>query len=247
MGPDKYFESDADKQMAVAIANGDVTAVEHLITSGSVDPLTVGREAVSWLKIAILTGQRTVLEKLLELGALGDPKGSIAGQALYTATILDDPFWLKRLHAAGADLNNYGGGDLLLVTAMDTRNQQTLDYYLDNGADINMPTNVKGSVALSAACAYRFDMVNFFLNRGAFPWVMDSAGSTLGLSAEDAGKLPGWDHQSQMNQERELLLSRLHAIGFPSPAPTAAQARELREAGQWPPPNAPQTAPRLPR
>jgi uncharacterized protein len=230
--------------MARAVADGEVAAIRQLLESGEVDPLTVGREATSWLSIAIAARQKGSLDTLLERGALGDPKGKIAGQALYAATLLDDLYWLKRLHAAGADLNNYGGGDLLLEVAMNTRNREMLDFYLEHGADVNMRSNVGGSVALSAADLRRFDLANEFLDRGASPWVMDSFGTTLGYSAEEAASVPAWDRRSPMNKERVLLLERLHAIGFPNPAPTPDEGHALREAKKWPPPNAPGKAPR---
>lgn len=245
-GPDVYFDKPADKQMARAIADGDVATIEQLFASGEVDPLTVGRDATNWLSLAVAARQKAALETLLAHGALGDPKGKIAGQALYTATVLDDLYWLKRLHEAGADLNNRGGGDLLLVIAVDTRNRETLDFYLEHGAKLDMPTSMGGTVTLSSAQARRFDLVNEFLDRGASPWVMDSFGSTLGFMAERAGRVPTWDHRSAMNKERLLVLERLHAIGFPNPAPTPDEAHALRQAGKWPPPDAPKTAPRPP-
>jgi uncharacterized protein len=230
--------------MARAVAEGDVETIARLLETGEVEPLTVGRDATSWLVIAVAARQKKSLDTLLGLGALGEPKGKIAGQALYAATVLDDLYWLKRLHAAGADLNNYGGGDLLLEVAVDTRNRETLDYYLEHGANLNMPSSVGGSVALSSAQARRFDLVNEFLDRGASPWVMDSFGTTLGFTAERAATVPTWDHRSQMNKERVLVLERLRAVGFPVPAPTPDEGHALREAGKWPPPNAPRTAPR---
>ncbi|HYO67327.1 MAG TPA: hypothetical protein VEU33_14720, partial [Archangium sp.] len=101
-GPDSYFEKPTDKQMARAVADGDVETLRRLLESGEVDPLTVGSDATNWLTIAVAARQKGSLDTLLERGALGDPKGKIAGQALYAATLLDDLYWLKRLHAAGA-------------------------------------------------------------------------------------------------------------------------------------------------
>ncbi len=243
-GPESYFEKPTDREMARAVADGDVATIRRLLESGEVDPLAVGRDATNWVTIAVAARQKGSLDTLLERGALGDPKGKIAGQAMYAATLLDDLYWLKRLHAAGADLNNYGGGDLLLEVAMNTRNRETLDYYLEHGADLNMRSNVGGSVTLSAADLRRFDLVNEFLDRGASPWVMDSMGTTLGYSAEEAASVPAWDRRSPMNKERVLVLERLHAIGFPNPAPTPDQGHALREARKWPPLGVPATAPR---
>lgn len=234
-GPDMYFDAEADKRMARAVAAGELTTIRSLIMTGAVSPVQVGRDATGWLVIAIAARQKQALDALLELGALGPPKGKIAGQALYAATLLDDIYWLKRLKTAGADLNNYGGGDLLLEVAIDTRSERVLQFYLDNGADLDSPTTTRGSVALSAAQARRFDMVNRLLDLGASPWVMDALGATLGLAAERAARVPAWDARSDMERERRRLLDRLHAIGFPQPAPTADEGHELRRAASWPP------------
>ncbi|WP_243370225.1 hypothetical protein [Microvirga solisilvae] len=234
-GPDMYFDAPADKQMAVAVASGDLATMTSLLSSKAVDPLTMGRKTTSWIEIAVIADQRAAFDTLVKWGALGEPKGKIAGQAMYSATIKGSIRWLERLHKAGASLDNFGGGDLLIVQALDTRNDAVLDFYIRNGADLNMPAMAGGSVALSAAMTRRFDMVLKFLDLGSSPWVMDSLGSTLGSIAERAARVPAWDHSSRMNQHRLELLQRLHAIGFPDPAPTAEEGRALRQKKQWPP------------
>ncbi len=234
-GPDMYFDSPADKQMALAVASGDIETMTRLLSSKAVDPQAIGRKTTSWVEIAVIADQRKAFDTLVTWNALGPPKGKIAGQALHSATVKGSIRWLERLTAAGASLDNYGDGELLIVTALDTRNDAVLDFYIRNGADLDMPAMAGGSVALSAAMTRRFDMVLKFLDLGASPWVMDSLGSTLGSIAERAGRVPAWDHSSRMNQHRLELLQRLHAIGFPDPAPTAAEGRALRQKKQWPP------------
>jgi hypothetical protein len=234
-GPDMYFDASSDKRMALAVASGDVRTMLELMSSKAVEPQALGRKATSWIEIAVIADQREAFDMLVEWGALGPPKGKTAGQAMYSATIKGSLRWLERLHRAGASLDNYGNGELLIVTALDTRNDAVLDFYLRNGADLNMPALAGGSVALSAAMTRRFDMVLKFLDLGASPWVMDSFGTTLGSLAEKAARVPAWDHTSRMNRHRLALLDRLHAIGFPDPAPTPAEGRALRQKKQWPP------------
>ncbi|MCG7393680.1 hypothetical protein MHY87_12250 [Microvirga sp. ACRRW] len=234
-GPDMYFDAPADKQMAIAVASGDIETMTALLSSKAIDPQAIGRKVTSWIEIAVIADQRKAFDTLVTWDALGPPKGKIAGQAMYSATIKGSIRWLERLHRAGASLDNYGGGDLLIVQALDTRNEAVLDFYIRNGADLNMPAMAGGSVALSAAMTRRFDMVLKFLDLGASPWVMDALGSTLGSIAERAGRVPAWDHSSRMNQHRLELLARLHAIGFPDPAPTAEEGHVLRQKKQWPP------------
>ncbi|WP_431113253.1 ankyrin repeat domain-containing protein [Variovorax paradoxus] len=236
------FDRDLDKAMARAIEEGDVRTMRRLFEKNEVSPHTVGRDATGWLVIAVAARQKEALDLLLEVGALGNPRGKSAGQALYVATLNGDLYWLRRLYVAGADLNNYGGGDLLLEVAIDTRNKATLNFYLDAGVDLNKPTSVGGSVALSTAQARRFDLVNRLLDLGASPWVIDAYGATLGLTAERAARVPAWDTRSSMEQERRRLLMRLHSIGFPNPAPSADEAWHLAKVGHWPPKAAGSTA-----
>lgn len=234
-GPDMYFDAPNDKRMALAVAAGDVGTIEELLSSKAVDPLKIGRNATSWIEIAVLADQRRSFEALLKWGALGPPQGKIAGQAMYSATVKGNLAWLERLYRAGASLDNYGGGELLLITAINIRNASVLDFYLRNGANLDMKSSVGGSAVLSAADAERFDIANMLLDRGASPWVMDSFGTTLGYSAEEAAMTPSWDHSSRMNAHRLSLLERLRKIGFPNPAPTPDQGHALRRKKQWPP------------
>lgn len=234
-GPDMYFDSPADKQMAIAVASGDIATMTAILSSKAVEPQAIGRKVTSWIEIAVIADQRRAFDTLVTWDALGPAKGKIAGQAMYSATVKGSIRWLERLKAAGASLDNYGGGDLLIIQALDTRNEAVLDFYIRNGADLNMPSQTGGSIALSAAMTRRFDMALKFLDLGASPWVMDSLGSTLGSIAERAARVPAWDHSSRMNQHRLELLRRLHAIGFPDPAPTAEEGLALRQKKQWPP------------
>lgn len=234
-GPENDFERPQDMAMAKAVASGDLVQIERALSDGTVDPAARGKNGANWLSIAIVFRQKSALELLLRLKVLTDPKGENAGTALYSATMLDDLSWLKALVHAGADLNNFGGGDLLLVRAMDTRNEQTLKFYLEHGADIHRPTLLGGNIALAAADVHRFDVANQFLDRGVDPWVMDKLGGTLGWAAEDAGTVPAWNANSPMEAERRHLLNRLKAIGFPHPAPRPKDAKLLRSKGLWPP------------
>lgn len=238
-GPHMYFDSDADRRMARAVASGDIATIRSLVGNGVVSPIAVGRDATSWLVIAVAARQKRSLDVLLELGAMDDPKGRIAGQALYAATIQQDLYWLRRLHAAGADLNNRGGGELLLAVAMNTGRRATLEYYLTHGADLEQRTTSGGTVVLAAADLERFDLVNEFLDRGASPWVMDSFGATLGYAAEEPARSASWIRGSAMDSQRETVLRRLHVLGFPDPAPTPDEGFALRERGSWPPPGSP--------
>lgn len=234
-GPEKDFESLSDKEMAMAVSKGNLTQIEKMLNEKIVSKSARGKNGANWLSIAIAYRQKNAFELLLKLGVLNDPKGENAGTALYMATMLDDLYWLKLLVGAGADLNNFGGGDLLLVRAMDTRNKETLKFYLENGADIHRTTLGGGNIALAAAEVHRFDMANEFLDLGVSPWVIDKMGGTLGWHAEFAAKVPAWNPLSAMEKHRNSLLIRLKKLGYPQPAPIPKEAKLIRSKGLWPP------------
>ncbi len=234
-GPDAYFETANEKQLASAIAAGDRNAVRTLLAGGDVDPATIGRDATTFLSIAILAKQKDVFEQLLQAGALGDPRGKTAGESMYIATLTDDIYWLKRLLEAGADPNNFGGGNLLIVQAMNSRLDGRLDFYLEQDIDLEAKTNLGGTIALEAARLSRFDLTNQFLALGASPWVVDDLGTTIGYRAEATAKVPAWDKNSKMEVARRKLLATLHEQGFPDPAPMPDEALAMVEQGHWPP------------
>jgi ankyrin repeat protein len=233
--PEDYFDTPADREMAAAVARGDSESVDRLIVSGAVDPLSTGRRSMTWLAIAIAAEQSTVFEQLLEHGALGPGDGPVAGTAMYTAILKGGARWLRRLLNAGASPDGRGGGDRLLVIAMQAENDEAFDALLQAGADPDAETKLGGNAALSAAYLERFDLANRLLDAGASPWVMDDLGATLGFVAEDSASTPGWVQGSPSDAARRRLLRRLQTVGFPSPAPTPPVGRNLRETGAWPP------------
>ena len=246
-GPDMYFDRPEDKEMARAVARGDLGTMRRLLDQGAVDPVTIGRDNTGWLEIAVLAREKAALDFLLARGAMGDAKSKQAGQALYSATLMRGGLnFLRRLHEAGASLDNYGGGEALLLVAFNSGNKEVLQFYLDRGADINIRTNLGGNVALDAATTWHFDAANRFLDLGADPWVMDAIGATLGYVAESVVKVPAWDRRGPQEIERQKLLARLGAIGFPQSAPTPSEGRALRTAGLGSSSNA-STASREPR
>lgn len=243
-GLDDYFDLPEDKKMALAVSQGDVSAIRRMISRGEVSPHKIGRRNMNWVSIAVLTRQKKALDALLELGALGDSKGKIAGSSMYHATIIDDGLpYLERLHRAGADLNQVSSGELLIVTALFTGDPVKLQFYIDKGADISASGPGRESPAYSAAMVNNFAAVNMFLDLGADPWTMAADGATLGLVAEEQASVPAMVPGSPNDQERLKLLARLHAIGFPNPAPTPQEGRAMLEAGTWPPPNVSRTSP----
>jgi uncharacterized protein len=234
MGPDDYFEKPEEKLFAKAIANGDEKAIDDILLNGNVDLATLGKNSLTFLTIAIHTKQRKAFALILKRGALGKPASKTAGQSIYTATLTEDEFWLRALLQAGADPNNYGGGNLLAVHALNSRIPGRLELYMGVGIDLEAKSVFGGTLAIESARLSRFDVTNQILKRGASIWAIDGHGITIGFKAEEAGRIPGWRKGTSLDLEREKLLHDLREAGFPDPAPLPEQALQLLAAGNWP-------------
>ena len=234
-GPDAYFDEPELKRLAIAVAEGKSSKIKLILSQGTVAPSALGRDGTTLLTIAILSNQREAFEMLLKAGAIGEPTGKTAGESMYTATLADSDYWLKRLIESGADLNNFGGGNLLIVQAMKSRLPGRLQIYLDSGANLEATTNLGGTIALESARIGRFDVTNLLLDRGASIWAIDKIGTTIGYRAEAAAKVPTWDVKKPMEKQRHLLVEKLMSAGFPQPAPTLDEAINLKQEGNWPP------------
>ena len=234
-GPEENFDSPAAKKIAAAIAAGEAGRVKTLLTTTDVQPDLIGKNGLTFLSIAILANRKEAFETLIELGAVGDPEGKAAGHTMYNATMVSNISWLQGLLKAGASLDGFGGGNRLIVQAMNSRIKGRLDYYLDNGANIDGESNLGGTAALTAARNQQFETVNDLLDRGASIWAMDKLGGTIGYHAAAAGKLPTWKVGGPHDKQRVRILDRLKKAGFPSPAPAPKVGIELKKNLQWPP------------
>ena len=232
--PDTYFEAPANKKAALATANGKVKELRSLILDDGVQPDIRGKNDLTLLSIAILTNNKNTFNELIKLGAIGDPNGKTAGQSMYNATLVRSDYWLKKLHKAGASLDGFGGGDRLIIQAMKSKIKGRLDYYLDNGADINAESNLGGNIALTAAMTHRFDLANILIDKGADPLTMNKLGGTIGYYAESVTQLSTWRSSGKFEEERLQLIDKLKAANFPFPALEPKQAIILNNKGQWP-------------
>ena len=234
-GPEEYFDSPAAKKIAAAITAGEAGRVKTLLTTTDVKPDLLGKNGLTFLSIAILSKRKDVFETLIESGSIGDPAGKSAGHSMYNATMVKNDYWLKRLHESGASLDNSGGGNRLIVQAMNSGIKGRLDYYLDNGANVDGKSNLGGTAALVAARNHHFDIVNHLLDHGASIWVMDDLGHTIGYHVEAVAKLPTWKVGGPHDKQRIKVLDRLKTAGYPFPAPAPKEGVALKNNLQWPP------------
>lgn len=233
--PSDYFDSQAEKRVADAVAAGDLDTVRAGLSGGQVAPDAAGRENLGFLQIAIEADQRAVFDLLIEAGAVGNPKAAATGHAMYQATVDSDDYYLRRLHEAGASLDNKGAGELLLLSAGRSQIPGRLEYYIQNGADLDGKTNFGGTAALSLATTADYDGVLALLDAGASPWATTPNGQTIGFWLERVASKPAWKPRPETIAKRERIVAKLRAAGVPYPPPPPAQVKSQIEQGAWGP------------
>lgn len=231
--PSDSFDDLAEKQMAKAVASGDVGTVRDLLASKQVSPTASGRNGLGWLQLAIITEHHEVLDVLLQAGALGDPAGKTTGHAMYQATVADDPYWLKTLHEAGASLDNRGGGELLLLSAARSKLPGRLEYFIKNGADLDAETLMGDTAAVSSATTGNYPAVLTLLDAGASPWTVSPRGHTIGFWLERRASKPAWNPESAAAAQRTQVIAKLKELGVPHPPPAPEEVLTRKQAGQW--------------
>ena len=233
--PSDYFDTQAEKRMADAVAKGDLTTARALLSSGEVAPDTVGRDELGLLQIAIEADQRAVFDLLIETGAVGNPKAAATGHAMYQATVDSNDYYLTRLHQAGASLDNFGAGELLLLSAGRSQIPGRMDYYIRNGADLDAKTNFGGTAALSLATTTDYRDVLTLLDAGASPWAATPNGQTIGFWLERAKTKPAWKPRPETIAARDKIIEKLRAAGVPHPPPPPIEVKRRLEEGSWGP------------
>lgn len=232
-GPDDYFDTEAAKRMAVLVARDDAAAATAMIGGGKVGAFEIGDQTQSWLSIAIQAGAKATFVTLLREYGLRGASREAVGQALYHAVVADDDYWLQALHAAGADLNNHGGGDLLLMIAARTRIPERLEFFIANGADLEAKTTFGDTAALMLSVTASYPQLIRLLEAGASPWAASSQGRTIGYWLEKKAENPVWDFESETEAQRQRVIDMLVAAGVPHPPPAPEEILRLIDAGEW--------------
>lgn len=231
--PSDYFDTAEEKAMAKAVTVGDVATARSLLQGSTVSSTATGREDVNWLQLAIRAGQRETFNFLLDQGALGDPASPATGHAMFHATVADDLYWLRNLHNAGASLDNRGGGELLLLSAADSKLPGRLRYYIENGADLEAETTMGDTAAVATVKAGNYAAALQLLDAGASPWAFSPKGHTIGFWLEYAMDKPGWSPKPETETAIRKIVDHLRMAGVPHPPPEPAEVLRLKRAGQW--------------
>lgn len=215
----------------IAILLDSPTVLNFLVKTHVVDPtylwdgLTLLNDITprySYVSFAIEHDSRKTFEKLLSLGAISLANENFqeaSRRALLEATFQEDVYWIRELGKVGVDLNSEWSGYPIFFNAVD--NVSILEYYLDNGVDVNRLSYLDDSAIYHAVLKSKFDAVYLLLNHGAS--VSDCQIWTYTNNAPDRGidvvtsygrnAIP-WDNNSQMEVMRQKVLTHLYKLGF---------------------------------
>lgn len=190
--PEEFFQG-KDLMMAKAIGNGDDHEIENLIKNEKFDVNTRGNsirkgrvQRVTYLGYAIKTENLKSAEKLLQLGAdvnLVSFDGESAGGAwsnIDLAATRKNKALIDLLLQYKADLNNPLEESPINALLIGESDKSLIELFIKNGADLNHQNYIDGSTPLFTALSIgKFDDVNYFLNHGADPLLLDSSGNSV--------------------------------------------------------------------
>ena len=228
--PEKFFKVN-DLKMATAIYNNDTVAIENLVKKENFD--VNGRGAViipdysptdtvryTYLNYAVVVGAIPASRTLLKLGAdidLPCINGGGYDANINSACSTRNKEMVELLIANKEDLNPKFGESPINDLLIGDTDKNLIDLLLKNGANINYQSYVGGGTAMSTALGLgKFDDVNYFLDKGADPLLLDANGNNLASLIQDEineGRLSGYGLQ-EYNKLKERLIKEFH-IQFP--------------------------------
>jgi uncharacterized protein len=178
-----FFESGIDRDFAEAVAGGQPTKLDRLISRGAhVD--TPGKDGMSYVYWAVINRSKDGLIYLLTHGAdpniIFDPTGAkVAGlpNILYgssptaVAAKFEDPWFLRCLAEHGGDINliNSISRQSPLVEALASNRRENVRYLISRGANLNTIDSIGSTPLAMAIGVQKFDIAYELLAAGADP------------------------------------------------------------------------------
>ena len=204
--PEEYFDGH-DLSIARAIYANDRSSLKIFVQEPGFDVNKIGKQGISFLLYAIYAEQKKMVEFLLAHGA--DPnllnpevKENLGGKR-FPPTISEelplsyvsrsffafDLDYVRMLVKYGADINDNRVSPPLIVcmtSGEESRTLKLISYLLDHGADINIRDRYyNDSPIIAAARISLWDVVNYFLDRGANYEFINNAGTSVAYYVQD--------------------------------------------------------------
>lgn len=219
------FPSAAARQFVEAVASGRVDRALALVQGVPDGVNTKGGNGETAILIATMRGDSAMVRALLTAGA--DPNGGPNKTPLHPAVRQTNGEMLAMLLAAKADPNRTYNNETPLFEAALIGAIPAAARLLDAGAqpDLGRVTS-NDSPLLVASATKKWAMANFLIERGASPWHVNEAGATVASNAY---------HSNSNSPDRDAIIARFQAYGYPWPPPKPPVVRQMMAEGRWPP------------
>ncbi|MBO9618108.1 MAG: hypothetical protein J7539_03645 [Niabella sp.] len=224
--PEKFFKGD-DLKMAVAIYKNDIQTIDNLVKlehfnvngrGSMIIPSYSPTDTVryTYLNYAVVIGGLPAAEKLLQLGAdvnLVAVNGGGYNANINMACSNRNKETMQLLIRYKENLNPEFCDSPITDLLMGEVDKSLIELLLANGADINHQEYISGDMpVLTALSAYKFDYVNYFLDKGANPNRIDYNGNCLSYLIQkeiEGGRLAD-NGLKEFNQLKERMVNQYH-------------------------------------
>ena len=245
--PEEYFDGH-DLSIARAIYANDRSALKIFVQEPGFDVNKIGKQGISFLLYALYTKQKKMVEFLLAHGAdpnllnpeLMDDASKERPQIVVNKLPLSyvsrsffafDLDYVRMLVKYGADINDNRVSPPLIAcmtSGEESRTLKLISYLLDHGADINIRDRYyNDSPIIAAARISLWDVVNYFLDRGANYEFISNAGTSVAFYVQD--EIAMNKGTAKRKEKVHALKRRLEKLGVEFPAKIQKPDSQLME------------------
>lgn len=201
--PPEDFFAGQQLEMGEAIFAGDLQKVEQLVKSDKFHFTDRGNvksdgrlQQWTYLGYATLIGELKIAEKLLQLGAdvndVSFDDGAIISN-IGEACSLNNKGLINLLLSYNVDLNPPLDESPISKLIIKEGDRSTIEMLMAKGADLNHQNYFSGSMPIMTALRInKFDLVHYFLDKGADPILLDYVGNSFAFLVQkeiDEGRL----------------------------------------------------------